>query len=113
MSNITFNKIKQFTSDHCGLEESMIKEDSLLETDLGIYGDDAIEYIVAFGKEFNVDVANFMAADYFSPEGGFNLPPVIAKFFGIKKECREKELRITDLIHAVIEGKLDEQVIKR
>ena len=106
-----FNDIKRFTIDKAAVEESDIAEETALETDLGIYGDDAIEYIIAFGKEFNVDVSNFMAADYFSSEGGFKLPPAIVKLFGIKKKPRKKELTIMHLIKAVIAARLDEEVI--
>ena len=63
--------------------------------------------ILAFGKEFNVDVSRFMAADYFSPEGGFKLPPAIMAFFGIKKKPKQKELTISHLMKAVEIGRLD------
>jgi acyl carrier protein len=106
-----FNDIKRFTIDKAAVEESDIALETSLETDLGIYGDDAIEYIIAFGKEFNVDVSKFMAADYFSSEGGFKLPPAIIKFFGIKKNPRKKELTIMHLIKAVTASRLDEEVI--
>ncbi len=111
MNSEIFNNVKRFTIDQAAAGENDITENALLETDLGIYGDDAIEYVIAFGKEFNVDVSRFMAADYFSPEGGFKLPPGIIKFFGGKKKPRQKELTIKHLMKAVIAGRLDEEVI--
>jgi hypothetical protein len=103
--------IKEFTQEQAGKDPNDIKAGSFLEKDLGIYGDDAMEYVIAFGKKFNVDVSKFMAADYFSPEGGFRLPPAIIKFFGGKKKPRQKELTINHLIKSVIAGRLDEEVI--
>jgi len=32
------------------------------------YGGDAVEFITAFGKEFNVDVSKFMIGEYFRPD---------------------------------------------
>jgi acyl carrier protein len=112
MNSEIFNRIKKFTTDQAGIEESDITESTSLETDLGIYGDDAMEYLVAFGKEFNVDLSRFMAADYFSAEGGLKLFPGVRQLFGIKKEPRKKELTIKHLMKSVEMGKLDEEVIK-
>jgi hypothetical protein len=40
-----------------------------LYEDLGIYGDDATDLLISYGKRFNVDVSKFMAADYFKGKG--------------------------------------------
>ncbi len=72
-----------------------------MEKQLGIYGDDATEIMLVYGKEFNVDVSKFMAASYFSGEG-FSL-------FG--KDEKTKELTLGDLEKGVIAGRLDEEVI--
>lgn len=109
MDDEIFSAIKKFTEKHAGIKEDKIVEGSLLEKDLGIYGDDAIEYIVAFGKAFNVDVSRFMAADYFNSEGDFILPAIIGLITGRKKI--KKELAIKHLVKAVIAGKLNEEVI--
>jgi acyl carrier protein len=111
MSNELFNRIKDFTVNQSAVEENDITENALLETDLGIYGAEAMDYIVAFGKHFNVNVSKFMAADYFSDEGGLKLFPWMVKLFGIKRESRKKELAIRHLMKAVEEGRLDEDVI--
>ena len=106
-----FNHLKKFTFDQRGWEDDGFDENTSLETDLGIYGADAVEYIIAFGKEFGVDVSRFMAADYFSSEGGLVPLPGLSKLLGIKKEPRQKELIIKHLIKAVEAGRLDEEVI--
>jgi acyl carrier protein len=110
VSNTIFNKIKRFANRHSGIIEGKITENSSLENDMGIYGDEAVEFIIAFGKEFNVDVSNFEAADYFNPEGDTILPAII-RFFTGKKKRKQKELRIKHLMKAIVEGKLDEEVI--
>jgi acyl carrier protein len=105
-----FDRIKQFTSKQAGIVEGKITENLSLENDLGIYGDDAVEFIIAFGKEFNVDVSNFMAADYFSAEGDPVLPAII-RFITNKKKRKLKDLRLIHLKKAVKAGRLDEDVI--
>ena len=77
-----------------------MKGDSTLQHDLTIYGDDAVDLMVAYGKKFNVDVSQFMAADYFSGEGGFSYfdPPI-------------KQLTINHMVAGVLAGKLDEVII--
>ena len=95
-----------------GADENDITENTLLETDLNIYGDDAVEYLVAFGNEFNVDMSNFKAADYFSAEGGLKMFLGLGQLFGIKKDPRKRELKIKHLVRSVEMGKLDEEVIR-
>lgn len=70
MNSDIFDRLKMFTVNQSAVEEDDIEENTSLKADLGINGADAVEYVVAFGKEFNAHVSNFMAAEYFSPEGG-------------------------------------------
>jgi acyl carrier protein len=110
MNDTIFNRIKQFTNKQAGIIEEKITENSSLENDLGIYGDDAVEFIIAFGKEFNVDVSKFMAAKYFSPEGDIILPGIIRLVTG-KKKSKQKDLTVRHLMKAITSGRLDEDVI--
>ena len=110
MNNETFNKIREFTIEQAAIREELIREDASLDNDLGITGDDAVEFIIAFGKTFDVDVSKFMAADYFNPEGDIILPTII-RFFTGKRKPKHKNLLLKHLAKAVIAGKLDEEVI--
>ena len=107
-----FKRVKEFTARQAAVSENEVTETSCLERDLGIYGDDANEYLIAFGKAFNVDMSNFMAADYFRPEGDIILPAILRALTG-KKPQKSKELCIGHLIKAIEAGRLDEQVINR
>lgn len=82
-----------------------------VEKDLGITGDDAIEFILAFGRKFNVDVSNFMAADYFYAEGD-RILPTLRRLLLKKKEPLKKQLVLGDLERAVLAGKLDDTIIE-
>lgn len=82
-----------------------------IEEDLKITGDDSVEFIVAFGKEFNVDVSKFMLADYFKGEGGDLIEQVIGLFTKTKPRVK-KVIRIKHLLKAAELGKLDEESIK-
>lgn len=86
--------------------ESEIDMDTRLEDDLGVYGDDAVELIIDYGKRFNVDVSNFMLADYFSAEGH-------DLFFGLfrKNKKKRKMLNVGHLYKGIIDGRLNESVI--
>ena len=109
-NNEIFVKIKHFMLNNFAVYENKVNEEASLEKDLGIYGDEACDFLIAFGKEFHVDVSKFMAADYFSPEGDKILPTVIRFFFGIKKK-KLKDFKIKHLIKAVEAGKLDDEIM--
>lgn len=87
-----------------------ISRDTKLEGDLKITGDDADEFIVAFGKEFSVDVENFGIGDYFGDEGDPILPEVMRPLLG-KKKRKTKTLTVGHLEKAILAGRLDEDVI--
>ena len=108
MNDEVLERIKRFVSESQAIKPDRITRTTRLELDLGIYGDDAIELLVAYGKEFNVDISNFMAADYFSGEG-LDIGELFGKLF--KDEIPRKELTISDLEKGAIAGKLDEEVI--
>lgn len=106
-----FEKIKLFIKNERYEYDFSLKRDTMLQRDLGITGDDAIEFILSFGKTFNVDVSNFMLADYFDGEGDYCIDNFIRVLIGKKTPQRDKELTLGDLERAVIIGKLDETVI--
>jgi len=110
MNNEILNRIKDFTVKQAAVTAEDVIENASLENDLGIYGDDAIEFIVAYAKEFSVDVSRFKAADYFSPEGDIILPAII-RFFTGKKKTKQKELTLKHLEKAAVAGRLDEEII--
>lgn len=109
MDRDLLNALKAFIEKQAGRNTDKIKLDNTLD-DLKIYGDDAIEFIIAFGKEFNVDVSRFMAAKYFAPEGDPILPAII-RFFSSKEDVKSKRLTIAHLIKAINMRRLDEEVI--
>lgn len=83
-----------------------INEITELQKDLGIYGDDATEFLLSFGEEFNVDLSGFPADKYFKSEGGEL--PLLHFFMKLFKINTETHLPITigDLVEAVRIGKL-------
>lgn len=74
-----------------------------ISKDLKIYGDDATEFMIAYGKRFNVNVSRFMVDEYFADEGMFTFfldPP-------------KKTLTINHLIKGIEIGRLDEEVMSQ
>ena len=62
---------------------SKFDRNTRLQQDMGLTGDDAAEILIAFGREFNVNVNAFPIDEYFKAEGfSFNN---ILTFLRIKK----------------------------
>lgn len=98
-----FEKLKKFTVEQSFMYDVTLTRETALETDLGICGDDAVDFLIAFGKEFSVDVSNFMFGDYFDGEG----MPIVLR----ARKVPKKTLNLGHLERAVIAGILDESVI--
>ncbi|WP_164974302.1 DUF1493 family protein [Filimonas effusa] len=101
MGDNIFNELVKFTIKQSCVDDEPIKRTTKLYEDLGIYGDDAVEFIIAFGKAFDVDVSEFKAADYFKGDG--------IDILGLNKN--NKELTVGHLEKAILAGRLDEEVI--
>ncbi|MFC7526263.1 DUF1493 family protein [Parapedobacter sp. GCM10030251] len=92
------------------VDDEPICLDTRLEDDLGIYGDDAVEFILKYAKKYNVDVKRFMAADYFSSEGRSVLPSLLHEIFGTRENSR-KALTVRHLYNGIKYGRLDDEII--
>lgn len=110
MNDEIFEKIKSFVIEQRWEYSFVLERTTKIEKDLRITGDDAVEFIFAFSKQFNVDVSNFMMTEYFEPEGDKLAGAIIRMFIGNKK-AKNKELLLGDLERAVEAGKLDNAVI--
>lgn len=100
--NDGFDQLVSFTIQCSGVSNEQITRATRLYDDLGIYGDDATEFIVSFGKEFGVDVSGFMAADYFKGDG--------LDLFDFGRKT--KTLTVGHLELAIRSGRLDEKTIQ-
>lgn len=111
MDNQIFERICDFVERQQGKLYPKLTRDVTIERQLFLTGFDAFEFILDFSKEFNVDISNFMAADYFEAEGSMSV--TIKYWLGMTKKPWKyrKELTLGDLEQAVIVGKLDETVI--
>lgn len=90
--------------------KKQINRDTTLEGDLGITGDDADEFLIAFGEEFNVDVDQFPLGDYFDDERDF-VSRAIIRIFRNKSKPERKKLTVAHLEKAIKTGRLDDETI--
>lgn len=104
MSEQLFEELRAFIVKQIGVDEEEVTKEASLQNDLGVYGDDAVDLIVAFSKKFKVNVSNFMAADYFKPEG-------IDTLGLFTKGQARKKLTVGHLEKAAMAGRLDEETI--
>ena len=101
-----------FIRMECGISASTaITASTSMQGDLGIYGDDATDFLLAYAKAFNVDVTQFMAADYFDAEGAGQPLGQLFRWFGATM-VRKKELTVGHLQRGIDAKRLDEQIIQ-
>ena len=98
------NRIKQFILEKRQFTNLVLDRETSIQNDLKIYGDDAVEFILAFGKEFKVDISEFEIREYFDSESD----PITRSIIHLlrKKNKQKKNLSIGDLEVAAKKGKL-------
>jgi len=89
-----FFRLRSFIKKQRGSYRFEINQSHSLQKDLGIYGLDAVEFLIDFGNEFNVDVSQFEAEKYFRPDGNYD-PRIIYR-----------ELTVGMLIESINKGEL-------
>ncbi len=96
--------IRQFTSNELRVKPEKLKAQTSLQ-DLGVDGDDGIEFMQAFAQRFGVNLADFESSFYFGAEGGCN--PLILLVYLFFPASRPKFVPITvsDLLQAAQERK--------
>ncbi len=105
----TFLKLKDFVILHSCVNDQEISRNTKIYEDLGIYGDDAVDFMLNYSTEFNVDIKNFMAADYFNSENEFLFSGLFSKLF--KSNNHKTVLTVGHLEKGIFYGRLDEVII--
>lgn len=67
-----FSRVSRFISDECDYD-SYIDPDEDIFNRVGITGDDADDFIIAFEKTFDVDMRNYLWYFHSEEEGGLDL----------------------------------------
>lgn len=105
-------EIKVMLNHKCGVSKDKTSINSELEDDLGLTGDDAVEFISDFSRKFNVDISNFVVSDYFSNES-LDFIGSIINFFKRKEVIIKKRLTVGDLVRIIEIGKMDDEIINK
>jgi hypothetical protein len=105
-SNETFYQIKAFVIEQRWEYDFVLTRKTELRKDLKIWGDDATDFILAFGKAFNVDLSKMDLDKYFPPEGNAFLSNII-RLLILKKVPTYLSLTLGDLEEAVKTGRLE------
>lgn len=110
MNDKNFEKIIALIEKKIGKSSFVFKEDTKLEEDLGLTGDDAIEFLTDYSEIFNVNVSKFEFMKYFGDEGDTTVS-IFNHLFG-RKTKEKKSLTIRDLELGINAGKLDDTIIR-
>ncbi|HBF07996.1 MAG TPA: hypothetical protein DHW71_06870 [Gammaproteobacteria bacterium] len=88
----------QFIKQHTKTQK-VLKPTTRVNHDLGLDGDDALEFMQAYAETFNVDLTNFAFKSYFGEEKGIN-PVALIRY--LLKGSELKPLTIEMLMDASI-----------
>lgn len=72
LSNEFLEEVKSFIAEHTCVKITRLCLETTLREDLGIDGDDAVDLLEAFSREFQIDLSDLNFTEYFDAEG-FNL----------------------------------------
>lgn len=89
-----------FIQEQTRVFDKVITKDTLIEEDLGVTGEEAVELLTKFSRNYNVNISQFEFGKYFNDEPSVFLQPKIVKPF--KVEYLEK---------AILAGRLDDDII--
>ena len=67
-----FSEVAVFVANYAYTSEGRLSAETSVNCDLGMDGDDGIEFMKAFSERFGVDLTAFPCDDYFGPEASAN-----------------------------------------
>ncbi len=102
-------RIKSFISKYWSVPVGKLNQNTKLEDDLGITGDDAVEFFDKFSTEFNIDLSDLDLHKYFESEGVglLNFSWLLGKRRKVKRSLHE--ITIADLENTLKVGKWIDQ----
>lgn len=62
------NEVKAFVGEYWGEPKTQLSAETSINDDLGMDGDDGLEFMDAFSRRFAVDLGTFPYDNYFGPE---------------------------------------------
>ena len=68
MNNGTLEEVKVFVAEFWDEPETHLGAATSVNNDLGIDGDDGVEFMLEFSQRFGVDLSTFPHGEYFGPE---------------------------------------------
>lgn len=103
MNRDLLEEVKAFVAEVCYEPKNGLSAETSVNDDLGIDGDDGIEFMQEFGERFAVDLTSFAYDKYFGPEAG-PTPVSLAKAIILRvttgKWTDLVPLRLSDLTEA-------------
>jgi len=96
----TWETISKISSDFTGLSKAKMDKTTRIELDLGITGDDAVDFLELFVDTFSVEVSGFNISHFFGGEGfdPIGISVLVRKILKRPKPKRsEHELTLGDL----------------
>lgn len=108
-AQILSDELVEFILEESCITNYKITPDTKIVADLGMDGDDGVEFVIAYGKKFKVDLSGFMADKYFAAEG-LQFVTVLLERLGFKKN-RLKPLMVKHLQLGISLGYLNEMAI--
>ena len=105
----TFQKLQLYISKYSKCSITKIKTKTTLD-ELGMFGDDKLDFINDYSREFNVDISGFNIDKYIEPEPDMSLHiDAIYRFFFNKRfttKFDKEAISISMLVDGIKNGKL-------
>lgn len=97
------SELKKYIEARNLIAPEKITIDTSIENDLGLTGDDAVDFIHDFSKTFHVSIENFQFQKYFRPEG----TSLLSTLFGNQKPSKIEDMKLKHLVDAIVKGRLE------
>jgi acyl carrier protein len=104
------DRVVAFVSKQLRVRTDRIALDTTIFGDLHTDGDDGVELLQVFGKQFGVDMSGCDPSRHFGPEGFVPWAPLCWVVLAFRKSSPEERARlepisISDLVHAAERGR--------
>jgi len=107
MNTELLNDVIAFVAEYWEEPESQLSAETSVNNDLGMDGDDGLEFMQAFSRRFAVDLATFPHNNYFGAEAAatpISLIAMMIRWLTTGKSTKLSPLTLRQLVAAVENG---------
>lgn len=105
MENRNYDIVVEYIAKEFNLNKSKLNLETSLMSDIGLDGDDVLDFLLGFFEEFGIEYEQTNYRNFIPTEGGFVFSTLLSLFTLFKRKRDRNEIFVRDLVISLAKKK--------